>query len=74
MPPIDIHPHLHGCVVPCCAHARSRMLVDAGSPPDTLTVALNINHPPQFTAKKLMQMALELPVDWIEQRKLLGFR
>jgi hypothetical protein len=41
--------------------------------PDIVTAIVNGKNPPQLTAKKLMRLALELPVDWIEQRKLLGF-
>jgi hypothetical protein len=29
-------------------------------------------NPPQLTAKKLMRLALQIPIDWTE-RKLLGF-
>jgi site-specific DNA recombinase len=41
--------------------------------PDILTAIVSGKNPPQLTAKKLMRLALELPVDWTEQRKLLGF-
>ena len=41
--------------------------------PDIVTAIVNGKNPPQLTAKKLMRLALELPVDWTEQRKLLGF-
>jgi len=41
--------------------------------PDIITAIVNGKNPPQLTAKKLMRLALELPVDWTEQRKLLGF-
>jgi site-specific DNA recombinase len=41
--------------------------------PDIVTAIVNGKNPPQLTAKKLMRLALDLPVDWIEQRKLLGF-
>jgi site-specific DNA recombinase len=30
--------------------------------------------PPELIAKRLMQLALKLPTDWAEQRKLLGFQ
>ena len=30
-------------------------------------------NPPQLTARQLMRLALEVPVDWADQRKLLGF-
>ena len=42
--------------------------------PDIITAMVNGKNPPQLTAKKLMRLALELPVDWTEQRKLLGFQ
>jgi site-specific DNA recombinase len=41
--------------------------------PDIVTAIVNGKNPPQLTAKKLMRQVLELPVDWTEQRKLLGF-
>jgi site-specific DNA recombinase len=41
--------------------------------PDIVTAIVNGKNPPQLTAKKLMRQALELPIDWAEQRKLLGF-
>ena len=40
---------------------------------DITTAIINGKIPPQLTAKKLMRLALEIPVDWSEQRKLLGF-
>ena len=42
--------------------------------PDIVTAIVNGKHPPQLTAKKLMRLALEIPTDWSEQRKLLGFQ
>jgi site-specific DNA recombinase len=42
--------------------------------PDIVTAIVNGKNPPQLTAKKLMRLALELPVDWTEQRELLGFQ
>ena len=41
--------------------------------PDIVTAIVSGKNPPQLTAKKLMRHALELPIDWTEQRKLLGF-
>jgi hypothetical protein len=41
--------------------------------PDIVTAIVNGKNPPQLTAKKLMRLALEIPIDWTEQRKLLGF-
>ena len=41
--------------------------------PDIVTAIVKGKNPPQLTAKKLMRLALEIPIDWTEQRKLLGF-
>ncbi len=35
---------------------------------------INGKHPPEFSAKRLTRLALKLPTDWAEQRKMLGFR
>ncbi|MEZ0281809.1 MAG: hypothetical protein ACAH19_11050, partial [Methyloceanibacter sp.] len=51
----------------------SRLLRLPSLAPDIITAIVNGKNPPQLTAKKLMRLALELPVDWSEQRKLLGF-
>jgi hypothetical protein len=51
----------------------SRLLRLPSLAPDIITAIVNGKNPPQLTAKKLMRIALELPVDWTEQRKLLGF-
>jgi DNA invertase Pin-like site-specific DNA recombinase len=51
----------------------SRLLRLPSLAPDIITAIVNGKNPPQLTAKKLMRCALELPVDWTEQRKLLGF-
>ena len=42
--------------------------------PDIVTAIVNGKNPPQLTAKKLMRLALQIPIDWSEQRKLLGFQ
>jgi site-specific DNA recombinase len=42
--------------------------------PDIITAIFNGKNPPQLTAKKLMRMTPQIPVDWAEQRKLLGFQ
>ena len=42
--------------------------------PDIITAILNGKNPPQLTAKKLMRLTPQIPVDWAEQRKLLGFQ
>ena len=43
--------------------------------PDIITAIVNgKNPPPQLTAKKLMRLTPQIPVDWAEQRKLLGFQ
>jgi site-specific DNA recombinase len=41
--------------------------------PDIVTAIVNGKKPPQLTAKKLMRLALQIPIDWTEQRELLGF-
>jgi site-specific DNA recombinase len=41
--------------------------------PDIVTAVVSGKTRPQLTAKKLMRLALEIPRDWTEQRKLLGF-
>ena len=52
----------------------SRLLrLPSSGAPDITTAIVNGNNPPQLTAKKLMRLALKIPVDWSEQRKLLGF-
>ena len=52
----------------------SRLLRLPSLAPDITTAIINGKNPPQLTAKKLMRLALQLPIDWTEQRKLLGFR
>jgi site-specific DNA recombinase len=42
--------------------------------PEIITAIVNGKNPPQLTAKKLMRMTPQIPVDWAEQRKLLGFQ
>jgi len=42
--------------------------------PDITTAIVNGRHPPQLTAKRLMRLTPRMPVDWAEQRTLLGFR
>jgi site-specific DNA recombinase len=41
--------------------------------PDIVSAIVNGKNPAQLTAKKLMRLALQIPIDWSEQRKLLGF-
>jgi site-specific DNA recombinase len=48
------------CVFPCWRPTLSPVLSTARTPP-------------HLTAKKLMRLALQIPIDWTEQRKLLGF-
>ena len=43
-------------------------------PPDIITAIVNGKNPPQLTAEKLMRLTPQIPVDWAEQRKLLGFQ
>ena len=52
----------------------SRLLRLSSLAPDIITAIVNGKNPPQLTAKKLMRLALEIPVDWTAQRKLLGFQ
>ena len=40
---------------------------------DIITAIVNGKNPPQLTAKRLMRLTPQIPVDWAEQRKLLGF-
>ena len=42
--------------------------------PDIVTAIINGKNPPQLTAKKLMRLTTQIPTDWVEQRKLLGFQ
>jgi site-specific DNA recombinase len=42
--------------------------------PDIITAITNGKNPPQLTPKKLMRLTPQIPVDWTEQRKLLGFQ
>jgi site-specific DNA recombinase len=41
--------------------------------PDIVTAIINGRNPPQLTAKRLMRLSPRLPIDWVEQRKLLEF-
>ena len=52
----------------------SRLLRLPSLAPDIITAIINGKNPPQLTAKKLMRLTLQIPVDWSEQRKLLGFQ
>ena len=52
----------------------SRLLRLPSLAPDIITAIINGKNPPQLTAKKLMRLALQIPVDWGEQRRLLGFQ
>ena len=42
--------------------------------PAIITAIVNGKNPPQLTAKRLMRLTPQIPVDWAEQRKLLGFQ
>ena len=42
--------------------------------PDIVSAIVNGKNPPHLTAKKLMRLALQIPIDWTEQRKVLGFQ
>jgi hypothetical protein len=52
----------------------SRLLRLPSLAPDIITAIINGKNPSQLTAKKLMRLALQIPVDWAEQRRLLGFQ
>jgi site-specific DNA recombinase len=52
----------------------SRLLRLPSLAPDIVTAIINGKHPPELSAKRLMRLALKLPTDWPEQRKLLGFQ
>jgi len=52
----------------------SRLLRLPWLAPDIITAIINGKHPPELSAKRLMRLALKLPTDWAEQRKLLGFQ
>jgi site-specific DNA recombinase len=45
----------------------------AGLAPEIVTAIINGRNPPQLTAKRLMRLSPHLPIDRVEQRKLLGF-
>ena len=51
----------------------SRLLRLPSLAPDVVTAIINGKHPPELSAKRLTRLALKLPTDWAEQRKLLGF-
>jgi site-specific DNA recombinase len=42
--------------------------------PDITTAIVNGRQPTQLNAMKLMRLTAGLPIDWVEQRTLLGFR
>ena len=52
----------------------SRLLRLPSLAPDIVTAIINGKHPPQLSAKQLTRLALKLPTNWAEQRKLLGFQ
>jgi len=52
----------------------SRLLRLPSLAPDIVMAIINGKHPPQLSTKRLMRLALNLPTDWAEQRKLLGFQ
>ena len=52
----------------------SRLLRLPSLAPDIVTAIINGKHPPELSAKRLMRLALKIPTDWAEQRKLLGFQ
>jgi len=49
----------------------SRLLRLPSLSPDIVTAIIDGKHPPELSAKRLMRLALKIPTDWAEQRKLL---
>ncbi len=41
--------------------------------PDITDAIVNGRQPPRLTARKLIRLSTHLPIDWADQRKLLGF-
>jgi hypothetical protein len=41
--------------------------------PDVVAAIINGRHPSDLNAKRLMRLVPKLPIEWAEQRKLLGF-
>jgi len=52
----------------------SRLLRLPTLAPDIITAIINGKNSPQLTAKKLMRLTVHIPIDWAEQRMLLGFQ
>jgi hypothetical protein len=52
----------------------SRLLRLPSLAPDIVTAIINGKHPLELSAKRLMRLALKIPTDWAEQRRLLGFQ
>ena len=52
----------------------SRLLRLPSLAPDIVASIIIGKHPPELSAKRLMRLSLEIPTDWADQRKLLGFR
>jgi DNA invertase Pin-like site-specific DNA recombinase len=52
----------------------SRLLRLPSLAPDIVTAIINGKQPSELSAKRLTRLALKLPTDWAEQRKLLGFQ
>ncbi len=41
--------------------------------PDITDAIVNGRQPPRLTARKLIRLSTHLPINWVDQRKLLGF-
>ncbi len=41
--------------------------------PDITDAIVNGRQPPRLTARKLIRLSTHLPIDWVDQRKMLGF-
>lgn len=54
-----------------CRHRFRRLIKLSWLAPDIVTAIVEGRHPASFTAKQLL--AANLPIDWVGQKRLLGF-
>jgi hypothetical protein len=71
---IDLTVHVIASQERVSANYVYRLLRLPSLAPDIITAIINGKNPPQLTAKKLMRLTPQIPLDWAEQRKLLGFQ
>jgi hypothetical protein len=71
---LQVKSSLGSCPKKIAKIGNTRLLRLPSLAPDIITAIINGKNPPQLTAKKLMRLALQIPIDWAEQRKLLGFQ